>query len=76
MAATLAASPVPAARGTETRRTALAYFQYSGATAMTVTGGATGTRYRFGYPGATLGVDPRDRPSLARVPHLRQTSGP
>lgn len=76
MAAATAASPVPAARGTETRRTALAYFQYTGATAMTVTGGATAVRYRFAYPGAILAVDPRDRPSIARVPHLRQTAGP
>ncbi len=43
---------------------------------MTVTGGVSGTRYRFDYRGAILAVDPRDRPSLARVPHLRQTTGP
>lgn len=37
-------------------------------------GGGTGTRYRFDHPGATVVVDPRDRPSLARVPGLRQVT--
>ena len=74
-AATTAASG-PAMRPAETHRTALAYFQYTGATAMTVTGGVTGARYRFDYSGAILAVDPRDRPSLTRVPRLRQTPGP
>ncbi len=66
----------PAVPRVETRRSSMAYFQYIGATAMTVTGGITGARYRFGYPGAIIPVDPRDRPSVAQVPHLRQTTGP
>jgi hypothetical protein len=48
------------------------YFEYVGPTAITVIGGASGRRYRFDRPGDRLMVDPRDRPSLAAVPHLRQ----
>jgi hypothetical protein len=41
-----------------------------------VEGGVTGARYRFTHSGAIVAVDPRDRPSLARLPRLRQTIGP
>jgi hypothetical protein len=47
-------------------------FEYVGQTALTAVGGATGKRYRFDRPGARVVVDPRDRPSLAVVPALRQ----
>ncbi len=47
-------------------------FEYVGRTALTAIGGATGRRYRFEGPGARVVVDPRDRPSLAQVPTLRQ----
>jgi hypothetical protein len=47
-------------------------FEYTGATALTVVGPASGRRYRFEGPGARQVVDPRDRPSLARVPRLRE----
>lgn len=47
-------------------------FEYSGKTAMVVTGPISGSRYRFDRPGARLAVDPLDRRSLAAVPHLRQ----
>jgi hypothetical protein len=47
-------------------------FQYTGATAMTVVGGATGRTYRFDAPGARAAIDLRDQESLARVPNLRR----
>lgn len=47
-------------------------FEYIGRSGLTVIGGATGRRYRFEQPGARVVVDPRDRPSLAAVPSLRQ----
>jgi hypothetical protein len=47
-------------------------FEYSGRTALTAVGGATGQRYRFDGPGARVVVDARDRPSLAAVPNLTQ----
>jgi hypothetical protein len=53
-----------------------AYFEYVGRSAMTVTGGVTGRRYRFERPGARVAVDPTDRPSLSKVPHLKLAGGP
>ena len=47
-------------------------FQYVGKTAITAVGPMSGRQYRFGYPGAIVQVDPRDRASLAAVPNLRQ----
>jgi len=47
-------------------------FEYDGRTALVVVGPISGTRYRFNGPRARLAVDPRDRRSLAAVPHLRQ----
>jgi len=49
-----------------------AAFQYIGKTAMTAAGPLSGRQYRFGYPGAIVVVDSRDRASLAAVPNLRQ----
>jgi hypothetical protein len=46
--------------------------EYTGTTGLTAIGPISGLRYRFSHPGARLEVDPRDRPSLAAVPHLRQ----
>lgn len=46
-------------------------FEYIGRTALTAVGAVSGARYRFDRPGSRLRVDPRDRPSLARVPVLR-----
>jgi hypothetical protein len=63
-----ALGPGPGARP----RRSTVEFEYVGATAMTVTGPATGRRYRFDGPGARVVVDPRDRPGLAAVPRLRQ----
>ena len=47
-------------------------FVYTGNTAMTVTGPASGIQYHFGHPGARLEVDPRDRILLASLRQLRQ----
>ena len=47
-------------------------FEYTGRTAMTVIGPATGRRYRFERAGARLEVDLRDRAALAQVLNLRQ----
>jgi hypothetical protein len=47
-------------------------FQYTGPTALTAIGPLSGRRYQFTRPGAVIAVDPRDRASLATVPHLRQ----
>jgi hypothetical protein len=46
-------------------------FEYTGATALTVTGPVTGARYRFNRRGSRLHVDPHDSAALARVPVLR-----
>jgi hypothetical protein len=47
-------------------------FEYTGNTAMAVIGAVSRLRYTFIKPGARVDVDPRDRTSLAAVPHLRQ----
>lgn len=49
-------------------------FQYVGNTSLSAVGPVSGRHYRFSHPGAIIEVDPRDRASLALVPHLRQTS--
>jgi hypothetical protein len=49
-----------------------AYFEYLGATAITVVGSVTGRQYRFATPGVPVVVDARDRWSLARVPLLHE----
>jgi hypothetical protein len=48
-------------------------FEYTGKTALTAIGVATGARYRFTAPGARVAVDSRDAPSMIAVPNLRQT---
>ena len=72
----------PAARGTQAahvpaprQRNSVAYFQYSGKTAMTVVGPVSGLQYRFPAPGSRLPVDIRDRAALAAVPGLFQVQG-
>ncbi len=54
----------------------VAWFEYTGQTALTVTGPVTRKQYRFGESGARLAVDLRDRPSLLAVPKLREVLGP
>jgi len=46
-------------------------FEYSGSTAMTVAGPATGTIYRFSRNGMRLSVHGTDAPSFLAVPGLR-----
>jgi len=50
------------------------YFEYVGQTGLTVFGSATNKKYRFEGPGSRVEVDPRDRPSLAKVPNLREVT--
>ena len=52
----------------------LAYFEYRGKTAMTVTGPVTGARYRFPMSGSRVAVDLRDRKSVAAIPQLVQVN--
>ena len=47
-------------------------FEYTGSTAMTVTGPMSGARYRFDGPGAKVQIDMRDAPSMAAVPNVRR----
>ena len=47
-----------------------ALFRYTGRTSMAAVGAVTRSIYRFGAPGATVIVDGRDVPSLARIPML------
>jgi hypothetical protein len=46
-------------------------FAYLGRTALTVTGPATRTVYRFATPGAQLRIDPRDAVALRKIEVLR-----
>ncbi|HPS73986.1 MAG TPA: hypothetical protein PLD52_06790 [Bacteroidales bacterium] len=54
-------------------RSSSIFFEYTGKTGMTVWGAISGKRYRFEKPGSRVMIDPRDRPSLAQVPNLKQT---
>jgi len=65
----------PAARPPAASATATpAEFEYLGGSVLTVIGQGTGTQYRFVGHGARVRVDPRDRPSLAAVPRLRDVT--
>lgn len=46
-------------------------FEYTGQTALTVTGPYSGMRYRFNAPGSRLRVDFRDVPALSSIRVLR-----
>ncbi len=72
----MAAVPVSPGRTPLQSRTEQVYFQYIGRTSLIAVGGATGLRYQFSFPGAVVATDPRDRRSLAGVPHLRQVLTP
>ncbi len=54
------------------QRTSVAYFEYTGKTAMTVTGPVSGMTYRFATPGSRVAVDLRDQKRVAAVPGLVQ----
>ena len=60
-----------ASSSTQPRLTFLS-FRYSVPTSATATGATLGRQYKFAHTGATLQVDPRDKPALAKIPHLRQ----
>jgi hypothetical protein len=51
---------------------ASSWFEYTGATAMTVKGAVTGQIYRFEGTGTKLEVDRRDAAYMAGVPRLRK----
>jgi hypothetical protein len=52
------------------------YFQYVGATRLTLIGPRSGKRYRFDGPGAVVAIDPIDKRALAGVSIVRQVSKP
>jgi len=69
--ATTATEGVRPDGGASPRQLRVRPLEYTGATALTVLGPATGRIYRFRAPGARLAVDPRDWAALARLPSLR-----
>jgi hypothetical protein len=60
-------SPSPSTAGSPS-------FQYFGGDARTIYGPITGRAYSFVGPGTTLGIDPRDAPSMLWVPNLRRVA--
>jgi hypothetical protein len=49
-----------------------AHFEYTGQSALTVTGSVTGKRYRFSFPGDIQTVDYRDAGAMMAVPVLKK----
>ena len=49
-------------------------FEYTGKTALTVTGPITRAAYRFPVAGARVPVDARDAGAVAAVPNVRRTT--
>lgn len=47
-------------------------FTYTGKTALTVTGGVTGRRYRFTQPGDVQLIDYRDASGMMHIPMLKK----
>jgi hypothetical protein len=47
-------------------------YEYTGKSGLSVTGGITGKKYRFNYPGDVQLIDYRDAPVMAAVPHLKK----
>jgi len=60
------------AAGASTPSTEAVWFEYVGDTSISAIGSITRTLYRFTCKHARVAVDPRDAPSVARVPHLRR----
>jgi hypothetical protein len=52
-------------------RPAFASIRYTGPTSTTATGLVSGRQYKFAHTGTVIQVDPRDRPALTKIPHLR-----
>jgi len=70
----MATTPIEGVRpggGASPRQPRIRPLEYTGSTALTVLGPATGRIYRFRTPGARLAVDPRDWAALERLPSLR-----
>lgn len=64
---------VPASAAVVTRQlSSVAYFEYTGKTALTVVGPVSGMRYRFTTSCSRVAVDLRDRRYFAAVPNLVQ----
>ena len=63
-----------AAAGTRPQYRYAVYFEYVGLTGLTVIGSATSKKYRFDRPGSRVEIDPRDRPSISKVPNLREVT--
>ena len=55
-----------------TSNTAGTNFEYTGKTALTVTGNITRKNYRFNYPGHIQTVDHRDAPGMIAIPVLKK----
>lgn len=66
--------PTPHALGASAATAAPVELEYLGGSVLTVIGQGTGVQYRFVGHGARVRVDPRDRASLAAVPHLRDVT--
>lgn len=49
-------------------------FEYTGKTALAVTGPITRANYRFPEPGARVPVDARDAGAVAAVPNVRRVT--
>ena len=49
-------------------------FQYTGVTALTVTGSITRKTYRFNFPNSIVSVDFIDAPAMKAVPVLRKVT--
>lgn len=79
LAGALAPRPAPqvsAAHPARKRRATHVFFEYIGATALTVSGPISGRSYRFECTGSRLPVEPVDRAALAAIAQLRQVAGP
>ena len=51
------------------------HFEYTGETALSVTGPVSGKKYRFLFPGDRQSADYRDAPGMMGVPVLKRVKG-
>ena len=58
--------------GNHVQTPAFSSFEYTGKTALSVTGRVTGTQYRFSAPGNRQNIDTRDVGGLMSIPVLRK----
>jgi hypothetical protein len=71
-AQTIAGSGKPTIEYTSRKMWDDVYFEYTGATALTVTGSITGKRYRFACKGDVQLIDYRDAGGMRAVPVLKR----